>query len=118
MSRPRYLADHDLSDILVRGVLRKEPAIEFVRAREVELQEASDNDVLAFAAQNRLIVVSHDMNTMAKTGFARLRAGEPLAGLLLVSQDAQIRNSIEELILIWAVSEAEEWENQVRFLPL
>jgi hypothetical protein len=25
---------------------------------------------------------------------------------------------IESLVLIWSASEAEEWQNQVRFLPL
>jgi hypothetical protein len=37
MSRPRFLADHDLNEHLVTGVLRREPTIEFLRVREVGL---------------------------------------------------------------------------------
>lgn len=50
MSRPRFLADHDLNEHIVSGVLRREPTIDFKRLRDVGLQEAIDDDVLAFAA--------------------------------------------------------------------
>jgi hypothetical protein len=35
MSRPRFLADQDLNDAIVRGTIRQEPAIEFARLREL-----------------------------------------------------------------------------------
>jgi hypothetical protein len=31
MSRPGFLADHDLNEHIVHGALRREPAIEFIR---------------------------------------------------------------------------------------
>ena len=34
MSRPRFLADHDLNEHIIDGVLRREPAVEFLRARD------------------------------------------------------------------------------------
>lgn len=40
------------------------------------------------------------------------------AGLLIVSQKADPLVAIEELILIWAASEAEEWMNRVCAIPL
>ena len=38
MSRPRFLADNDLNDAIVLGVLRREPAIEFKRLRDLGLE--------------------------------------------------------------------------------
>ena len=35
MSRPRFLADHDLNEHIVAGVLRREPTLEWVRVRDV-----------------------------------------------------------------------------------
>jgi hypothetical protein len=32
MSRPRFLADHDLNEHIVDGTLRREPGVEFLRA--------------------------------------------------------------------------------------
>ena len=46
MTRPRFLADHDLNEHLVTGVVRLHPEIEFVHVRDVGLADASDLDVL------------------------------------------------------------------------
>jgi hypothetical protein len=118
MSRPRFLADHDLNEHIVDGVLRREPTLEFARLRGVGLSDRPDSEVLAFAADNGFIVVSHDVNTMPTQAFARVAAGEPLRGLLMVRQSQPIAPVIESLVLIWSASEAEEWMDQVRFLPL
>jgi len=36
----------------------------------------------------------------------------------MVQQSAPVKRVIDDLLLIWVASEAEEWEGQVRFLPL
>ena len=118
MSRPRFLADHDLNEHIVHGVLRREPAIEFIRARDVGLHEHSDADMLAYAVTHQLIVVSHDVNTMTAEAYVRIRAGAPVAGLLLIKQSDPVGRVIDDLILIWSTSEVEEWQNAVSFLPL
>ncbi len=118
MSRPRLLADHDLNEHIVHGVLRREPAIEFIRERDVGLHGHSDAEVLEYAATHQLIIISHDINTMPTAAYARIRAGTPVAGLLMVKQSNPVRMIIADLILIWSASEAEEWQNTVSFLPL
>jgi hypothetical protein len=118
MSRPRFLADHDLNEHLVRGVGRREPAIEFIRARDIGMHERSDAEVLTYAAEHQLIVVSHDVNTMPANAYTRIRAGAPVAGLLMVKQSDPVGIVIADLMLIWSASEAEEWQNVVEFLPL
>jgi predicted nuclease of predicted toxin-antitoxin system len=118
MSRPRFLADNDLNDAIVRGTLRREPSIEFTRLRELGLEEYADRDVLAFAARQQWIVVSHDVNSMTDAAFTILRAGAPMHGLLLVHQRDALAPTIESLILIWSASEAEEWIGLVEHLPL
>ena len=118
MSRPRLLADHDLNEHILDGVRRREPAIEIVRARGVGLADRTDPEVLAFAAAHGLLVVSHDVNTMPAQAFARIASGQPLTGLLMVRQTQPLGPVIDSLVLIWSASEAEEWHDQVRFLPL
>ena len=118
MSRPRFLADHDLNEHIVISVCRHEPAIEFVRVRDIEMANHSDADILAHAEQRRLIVVSHDVNTMPAAAYTRLAEGGKITGLFMVQQSDPINLIIDSLLLIWSASEAEEWENQVCFLPL
>jgi predicted nuclease of predicted toxin-antitoxin system len=84
MSRPPFLADQDFNENILRGVHRLEPAVEFWKLRDVGLDKASDAEVLAYAASENWIVVSHDVNTMSAAANTRLRAGQPMNGLLLV----------------------------------
>ena len=118
MTRPRFLADRDLNDSIIDGLLRRHPAAEFVRVRDVGLAASPDPVVLEFAAANGYIVVSHDVNTMVGHAHARVAAGRPMAGLLMVQQMDPIGPAIESLALIWDSSEAEEWAGVVTYLPL
>ncbi len=117
MSQPRFLADHDLSDHFIEGVLRREPAVIFMRARERGCERLPDNQILEQAASEQLTVVSHDVNTMSAAAYARIAMGQLMTGLLLVPQNASVADSIESLVLIWAVCEADELVDRVQFLP-
>jgi hypothetical protein len=64
-----------------------------------------------------MIIVSHDVTTMSAKAWARVEAGEPMPGLFLVRQLSPIAPIIESLIMVSVASEAEEWVNQVRYLP-
>jgi hypothetical protein len=117
MSRPRFLADQDFNEHIIQGIWRLEPAVEFLRAREVGLDEKSDSEVLEYAAKERWIVISHDVNTMSAAAKARLTNRQTMTGLFLVHQLSPLGSIIDCLILIWAASEAEEWTDRILFLP-
>src|SRR5437879_10730185 len=74
MSRPRFLADQDFNEHIIQGVLRREPAIEFVRLRDLGLEGLSDPEILVYAVVENRIVVSHDVNTMSAAAHIRLHA--------------------------------------------
>jgi hypothetical protein len=118
MTRPKFLADHDLNEHIIIGVRRRESLIEFSRVRDIGLSDQPDAEILAYAEHHSFIVVSHDVNTMPAEAYARMAAGSTIAGLLMVQQGHPVGAIIESLILIWSASEAEEWQNQVCFLPL
>jgi len=56
----RYQADADLNQTIVTGVLRREPTINFQTAFAAGLEGVKDPEVLAIAAQQGRILVSHD----------------------------------------------------------
>ena len=117
MSRPRFLSDHDLNAHIVTGVMRLEPSLEWTRVRDASLSERSDVEVLAYAAEHGYLVVSHDVNTMPRAAYDQMRSGQKMSGVLMVKQRDPIGAVIASILLIWSASEAEEWENQVGFLP-
>jgi hypothetical protein len=119
MSRPKFLADNDLRDEIVKGVRGREPLIEFPRMREVGLAQFDDGDALDWAAERGFTIVSHDVNTMSAAASLRIKNSVPMAGLLLVQQLVpQIRLIIDDLILIGIAAESEELANAIRFLPI
>lgn len=113
----KFQADADLHQSLVRMIVRREPAIDFQTAAAAGLEGISDPDVLVIAAQENRIVVSHDQTSMS-VHFAEFIAAETSAGLLIVPQTVPLSVAVEELIMIWTASEAEEWVNRIAFIPL
>ena len=63
-------------------------------------------------------VVSHDVNTMKGTAEHRVAAAQGMKGLFLVPQSRRTRLIAESLVLIWAASQAEEWQDRIVYLPL
>jgi predicted nuclease of predicted toxin-antitoxin system len=114
----RFLADADLNEGIVAGCLRREPTMDFRTANEANLHGVPDPQVLALAAQQNRILVSHDSQTMPRHfgDFLQARGSSP--GVLLVPQYLPIGQAIEELVLIWGASEADEWENRIVRIPL
>ena len=109
----RFLADADLHEGIVDGCLRIAPAMDFLFANDANLVKVPDSKVLALASEQDRILVSHDVQTMPRHfgDFLRVRGSSP--GVIQVPQRMPIGRAIEELVLIWGASDADEWENRI-----
>jgi predicted nuclease of predicted toxin-antitoxin system len=114
----QFLADENFNNQIVRGVLRQNPDIDIVRVQDVGLSGADDPAVLAWAAQEGRIVLTHDVATMITFAYERIQLELSMPGLFEVSRRVSVRLAIEEIILIAECSLEGEWEGQVIFLPL
>ena len=110
-----YQADNDLRKAIVRGAVRREPQMSFRSAQAARLDGVPDPEVLALAADEGRILVSHDFRTMPKY-FRQFTQGRRSPGVLLVRQDLPVGEAIESL-LIWEASEADEWVNRLCLAP-
>ena len=113
----RFLADASLHGAIVTGCLRREPAIDFLPAHEATLEGVSDPEVLAFATRRNRIVVTSDLRTMPRHFGDFLEANGRCAGVFLVKQRAPLADVIEALLMVWAASAADEWENRIVEIP-
>jgi hypothetical protein len=114
----RFLADADLNKTVVTGVLRREPAVDFLTAHAAGLRAMSDSAVLALAAEQQRVLVSHDVGTMPAHFRAFRNAGRDSPGVFLLPQSLNLAEAIDEVLVIWLTSEASEWENRLVWLPL
>lgn len=62
----RFLADADFNHSIVKGCRRLEPAMDFLSANEAELEGVADPIVLAVAAAQGRVSVTHDRQTMPR----------------------------------------------------
>lgn len=113
----RFLADENLRRPIVLGVRRREPSTNFVQAYEAGAAGKGDLTVLQIAAEQNRILVSHDLRTVPQH-FRHFITHQASPGVILIPQKLPLSTAIEQLLLIWLASEAEEWVNQIRFLPL
>ena len=113
----KFQADTDFNQTIRQALQRREPAIEFRTADEAKIRGLPDPEVLAIAAREGRILLSHDHRTMP-VHFANFIATQQSPGVFLLSQDLPTRIAVEELLMIWEASEAEEWANTLQYLPL
>ena len=113
----RFQADADLKHAIIAGVLRRAASVDFRRAESVPLAGLSDPGVLAAAAEDNRVLVSHDVNTM-EGHFREFIGQQNSPGLVLIPQKRiSIGEAIESLLLVWEVLDAADLENRVCLIP-
>lgn len=116
MTRVRFQADADLRQAIVTGALRRQPNISFKSANEAELEDIKDPEVLAMAARDSRVLVTHDRKTMPSE-FGQFVVSQQSSGVFILSQKLPIGEAIDAIILVWEASTAEEWINQIMTFP-
>ena len=114
----RFLADADLNQAIVRGIVRRQPAVDFLSAQAAGLRSLTDLEVLALAGEQRRVLVSHDVGTMPAHFNEFRKLGKDSAGVFLVPQRFDVGAAVDELLLLWMATESSEWENRLVWLPL
>jgi len=113
-----FLADACLADYIVSGCLRREPAMDFKSASSADLQGKTDLEVLDLAEKEGRILVTQDIRTMPRHFAYFLQGDHHSPGVILIPQALPPTAAIDSLILIWAVTEPEEWVDRIVRLPL
>lgn len=113
----RFQADADLNQIILLATVRREPLIDFQTAGAAGLASRTDREVLEIAARGGRLLVTHDQKTMPRH-FAQFIATATSPGMVVIPQHLSIATVVEDLRMIWSVTEAEEWINRVSYLPL
>jgi hypothetical protein len=114
----RFLLDENFNGKIARGLLARKPDVDMVRVQDTEIYSANDPAVLAWAAREGRILLTHDLDTMTKYANERIAEGLPLAGVIFVRDTLPIAKVIDDLLTILGASEPADWENRVDFLPI
>jgi|SRR5262245_17410235 len=99
-------ADENFNGNIVRGLFRRQPALDLVRLQDVGLSGADDPAVLAWAAQEGLVLLTHEVSTITRYAYERVEEGQPMPGVFEVSRDLPIGRAIDESLLLAECSDS------------
>lgn len=113
----RFLADENFRQAIVVQLRKKNPQIDIMTAAEAGILGAPDPQVLAHAASAGRILMSHDVTTIPGYFAELLMSGAHSPGVFLIAQTTPVGEAIAAFLLVWSASTADEWRDQLTFLP-
>ena len=114
----RLAADENFNNDIIRGLLRRRSDLDLVRIQDAGLSGADDPTVLAWAAREGRVLLTHDVRTLAGYAHARAAAGQAHPGVVEAGLAVPIGAAIEDLLLLAECSLPGEREGRVCYLPL
>jgi hypothetical protein len=113
----RLVTDEDVHDDIIRGLRRREPILDIVRAIDVGLDHTPDPMILAWAATEGRILITGDLNTMVGFAWARVQSAQPMPGVLALLENIAVGRVIDDILLVALCYAPEEIQDQVLFIP-
>ncbi|WP_416669164.1 DUF5615 family PIN-like protein [Egbenema bharatensis] len=113
----KLLADENLDNTIVRGLLRRNPNIDIVRVQDIGLSGKDDPTILEWAAAEKRILLTHDVATITRFAYERVAQGLSMPGVIEVRTDTPIGRVIEDICLILDCALDDELDGQIHYLP-
>jgi predicted nuclease of predicted toxin-antitoxin system len=115
----RLASDADVHGEIIRGLRRRQPALDVVRVQDVLPENTADAEVLACAAVENRVLITNDRNTMIGTAHRRVIANELVSGLIATTIRQSLGSTIDDILLIAeCMMEHELQDRVVVYLPL
>lgn len=114
----RLASDENFNGAILSGLLARLVGLDVVRLQDVGLMQTPDPLVLAWAAAEGRILLTHDRRTVPPFAYDRVRAGEPMPGVIVVNNLMPIGQAIDELELLISCSLPDELRDRVVYVPL
>ncbi len=114
----RFVADENFNHTITRGLKNRQPDIDIVRVQDAGLSGASDETVLEWAAREGRVLLTHDVKTVTRYAYQRVRSRKPMPGVVEVNRRLSIAVAVEEVLLLAECCLPTELEAQVLYVPL
>ncbi len=114
----RLLIDENLNHRILRGLKLRFPDLDYVVVQNTQLRGVQDATLLAWAAEQNRILVTHDIKSVPRLAYDRVRAGQAMPGVVTIPKALAIGRAIEELATLIECCEQSDLQNLVTYLPL
>ena len=116
----RFLLDENLPPRLKLAVFRLNSQIDILRVGDNNAPSFGtlDPEILIYLQQSQRILLTDNRKSMPEHIQAHWDNGGFIWGLFWLRPKASIRELADDLNLIWETTEAEDWKNQLAWIPL
>lgn len=120
MKQPGFLIDENLSPRIAVQLRRHKPEIPVLAVGEpsAPLAGTLDPEILIWLEEHHFWLVTNNRTSMPGHLQDHLADGRTIPGILITPYPLNIGELIQELILIWQISFANEYQNAIFYLPL
>ncbi len=119
MASPRYLFDEDVPGPLTSALRSQFPGMDILCVGEsgAPPRGTLDLDVLLAAEALGRMVLTRDRKTMKQHLQDHFDAGHHTWGVLMMRNGFSLQRFVQEIALIWAASDADEWRDVTHYIP-
>jgi predicted nuclease of predicted toxin-antitoxin system len=96
----RLASDADVKGPILEGLFLRQPDIDLIRVQDAGLRTADDPFILAWAASEGRILITHDRATMIGFAYDRIRAGLPMPGVFVTRDWPPYGPTIDEILIV------------------
>jgi hypothetical protein len=116
----RFLLDENVNPLFRTELLRREPELVVWRVGDpgAPLGSTLDPAILRWCEENEFILVTNNRRSMPHHLREHIERGQHIPGILQLNPNLGIGETIDELILIWNASSADEYRDLLIYLPL
>ena len=119
MSAIRYLLDEHVNPRLQKALRRQSPetVVWCVGDPVAPSLHSLDPEILIWCEVHGFSLVTNNRASMPVHLRDHLAAGQHVPGIFILNPDMSMGETVDELTLIWGVAEAEEYADQLSYLP-
>jgi hypothetical protein len=115
----KFLTDEDFDNRILRGLIRYQPSLDIIRVQDVGLSGADDPSILAWAAQEGRMLLTHDFKTMPQHVVEAIESNFNITGVIITPQSMPIGEAIQDILLLAEYCSTEEMGNRIIiYLPM
>ncbi|MGH9754337.1 MAG: DUF5615 family PIN-like protein [Blastocatellia bacterium] len=120
MSEIKYLLDEHVNPRLRKALKRSAADMMVWRVGDPSAPALStpDQEILLWCEERRFSLVTNNRESMPVHLREHLAAGRHVPGIFTLNPNMTMGETADELVLIWGASEAEEYADQLNYLPL
>lgn len=112
------LADENLDGPVIDALRRANPQLDLVRVQDTHLYQKDDPTILAWAADQNRVLLTHDFKTMPDFVRERFEQNLLVSGIIFIPKSLPVNQVVEELLIALGATNDNEWQDVMLYLPL